>query len=132
MKLFTIALATAGLMAFACQSSAQDDSKLRRDPTYSTNNYKHPNKAATARRWEANTGVTVQSPAPGDANLANYKRQVPSQEPAGGITVEHTPSTDVADRNYKMQRPMQSSGSSNSGVARKPQNRPDKTSATGD
>lgn len=132
MNVFTIILVGVGLLSFSCQSFAQDDRKLRKDPTYSTSNYKHPNKAAAARRWEANSGVAVQQPAPGDANVANYKRQAPTRQPVGGITVDHTPSTDVADRNYKMQRPMPSTSPSNTGVARKSTNRPDKTSASGD
>jgi hypothetical protein len=92
------------LLAVAEQACSQDDKKLRNDPTYSTGNYKHPNKAAAARRWEQKTEVAVQQPTPGDARLADYKKQVPNQQPAGGVTVEHTPSTDVADRNYKIQR----------------------------
>lgn len=132
MKLLTIALVGAGILATACQSSAQDDRKLRNDPTYSTHNYKHANKAATARRWEDNAGVAVQQPQPGDANVANYKRQTPVQQPVGGVTVEHTPSTNVADRNYKMQRPNQTSNAAYYEVARKPSKQPDKTSASGD
>ncbi len=104
------------LLALATNSMAQD--KKRNDHTYSTANYKHANKAATARQWEANKGVAVQQPQPGDANVANYKRQTPVQQPAGGVTVDHTPSTDVAERNYKMQRPAQSA-TNNAAIAGK-------------
>lgn len=97
-------LAGLSLLAIAEQAPAQDEKKLRNDPTYSTANYKHANKAATARRWERKAEVAVQQPTATDTRLADYKKQVPNQEPAGGITVEHTPSTDVADRNYKIQR----------------------------
>ncbi|MGF7214227.1 hypothetical protein GGR92_000367 [Spirosoma lacussanchae] len=131
MKLLHIALVGVALLATAVQSSAQDDRKLRKDPTYSTGNYKHANKAATARSWEKNTGVAVEQPAPTDANLANYKRQVPAQQPVGGVTVEHTPSTDVADRNYKMQRPSTVTNSSGTGIARKSRKNADTTSASG-
>lgn len=109
-----------GWLALAEQACGQGDAnKLRNDPTYSTHNYKHANKAATARKWETGSGVAVESPGTGGTNLANYKRQVPGQSPAGGVTVPHTPLTDVATRNYKMQRPTQSTGSVGAGVARR-------------
>ncbi|MFD2574128.1 hypothetical protein ACFSUS_26060 [Spirosoma soli] len=127
-------LAGIGLLAFAGQAYAQDernaeDSKLRNDPTYSTHNYKHPNKAATARRWEDKTGVAVGRPSSNVDRLANYKRQVPNQQPAGGITVNHTPSTDVADRNYKIQRPSLTPAS-DVNVVRKRQEKPEKGKPT--
>ena len=71
---------------------------------YSTHNYKHPGMAADAHRWENKKGLAVKAPQPGDAQLANYKNQVPTAQPVGGITVAHTPSTNLADRNYKIQR----------------------------
>lgn len=120
-------------LVLAEQACGQDDrNKLRNDPTYSTHNYKHANKAAAARKWEDNPGVVVKQPASGETNLANYKRQVPNQVPVGGITVGHTPSTDVADRNYKMQRPSQSTSSSGTGVASKRRNRVDRDTTVGD
>lgn len=122
-----------GFLALATQVSGQDkQSKLRNDPTYSTHNYKHPNKAATARQWESKSGVVVEQPQSGNANLANYKRQVPNQAPVGGVTVDHTPSTDVADRNYKIQRPIQSANATRSDVANKKKKRSDDSSAVGD
>ncbi|GAB3759730.1 hypothetical protein [Spirosoma pomorum] len=107
MKTATMILTGLSLLAVAGGACAQDDRKMRNDPTYSTSNYKHANKAATARRWEKKTEVAVQQPTATDNRLADYKKQVPNQEPAGGITVDHTPMTDVADRNYKIQRPNQ-------------------------
>jgi hypothetical protein len=122
-----------GLLALASQVSGQDNqSKLRNDPTYSTHNYKHPNKAATARQWESRSGVVVEQPQSGNLNLANYKRQVPNQNPVGGVTVDHTPSMDVADRNYKIQRPTRSSDATRSDVANKKKKRSDDSSAVGD
>ena len=134
MKTATLILTALSLLALTEQACSQDkpdasQTKLRKDPTYSTHNYKHANKAAAARRWEAGSGVAVQPPAPGNAGLANYKRQAPGQPPVGGITVGHTPSTDVADRNYKMQRPNLSPAPE--GVARKRGKRPDTTNAAG-
>ncbi|HLL93455.1 MAG TPA: hypothetical protein VK404_00665 [Spirosoma sp.] len=135
MKAIVSYLIALGTLLVVEQASGQDNSagnKLRNDPTYSTHNYKHSNKAAAARKWESNRGVVVKSPVAGGANVANYKRQTPNQAPAGGITIYHIPSTDVADRNYKMQRPNQSTGSSGSGVADKRKNRADSTTTVGD
>lgn len=128
-------LAGLSLMALAEPASAQDERRLRNDPTYSTHNYKHANKAAAARRWSENKGVAVQQPAPAETVLADYKKQVPGQRPAGGITVDHTPLTDVADRNYKIQRvnrPVNiNSEAPASGIATKRTSRKDTTATTG-
>ena len=115
MKTAIIWLTSLSLFAFAEQARSQDDKKLRSDATYSTHNYKHPNKAATARKWEEKSGVAVQQPATGNNELANYKRQVPNAQPVGGIVVEHTPSMDVAERNYKIQRISQPTGDAGQG-----------------
>ncbi|QJW90093.1 hypothetical protein HNV11_12265 [Spirosoma taeanense] len=119
-----------GLCLLALSGQAQDDRKLRNDPTYSTHNYKHPNKAAAARRWEASEGVSVRQPAPGDARLADYKKQVPFQQPSGGVTVDHTPVQDVTVRNYKIQRPFQAASPDT--ITRKKTIRPDKSTGIGD
>ena len=85
-------------------ATAQDDAKLRRDVTYSTNNYKHPNKAAVARKWESAKGVDVNAPSLTKGAVASYKHQSPTAKPVGGVVTAHTPETDVAVRNYKIQR----------------------------
>ncbi|GAB3885084.1 hypothetical protein [Spirosoma agri] len=127
-----IALLTGlSLLAFSTSTYAQDDRKLRNDPTYSTHNYKHPNKAAVARRWEDKEGVSVQQPSPGDARLADYKKAVPNAEPAGGITADHTPSTNLADRNYKIQRVGTSVNTSNEGIVKQRKRKSDSTSVNG-
>lgn len=137
MKTINTYLTALGLLTLVGQTFGQDDQrKLRNDPTYSTHNYKHANKAATARKWQGNSGVAVEQPTvpagrPDQAGLANYKRQVP-QAPVGGVTVGHTPSADVADRNYKIQRPSQSTGVSGSGVAAKKKDRAERGTTTGD
>jgi hypothetical protein len=95
-----------GLVALSNWSCAQDRPSWANDPTYSTSNYKHPNKAQAARRVSTKQTVSVTAPSVGDAQLANYKRQTPNQTPSGGITVDHTPSTSLADRNYKIQVPV--------------------------
>ncbi|HEX9957047.1 MAG TPA: hypothetical protein VGA96_07320, partial [Fibrella sp.] len=73
MKSITTLLIGICLLAYSVRAKAQDEDKLRKDPTYSTHNYKHPNKAAVARRWEAKEGVPVYKPLPQDIRLSNYK-----------------------------------------------------------
>lgn len=85
-------------------ASAQDDSKLRRDVTYSTHNYKHPNKAATASQWADKKGVAVKAPALNQGAMLSYKHQAPGTVPVGGVVTTHTPEMDLAVRNYKIQR----------------------------
>ncbi|MCK8493689.1 MULTISPECIES: hypothetical protein [Spirosoma] len=127
---FTV-LISLGLLAFAVQTQAQDERKLRKDPTYSTHNYKHANKAATARRWESNAGVAVQQPSPADARLADYKKSVPNAQPAGGITVDHTPSMSLADRNYKIQRVSEPNNSDNNSYVKQRRQKSDSSSVIG-
>ncbi|WP_375448023.1 hypothetical protein [uncultured Fibrella sp.] len=131
MKSLTTLLIGLGLFACNAPTKAQDDQKLRKDQTYSTHNYKHPNKAATARRWEEKEGITVQTPSPQDVQLANYKRQVPGQQPVGGVTVAHTMNDELANRNYKMQKPSVST-SQDSTLARKRAKKRAPDSAIGD
>ena len=85
-------------------ASAQDDAKLRRDHTYSTHNYKHPNKAAKARQWDAKQGVVVNPPGLNQNQMTSYKHSVPGALPVGGVVVPNTPEMDVTLRNYKIQR----------------------------
>jgi hypothetical protein len=106
MKSVVFLLAGISLLAMSEQAFSQDSGvkKPLNNPMYSTHNYKHPNMAASANRWEKKSGITVQQPNPGDTRLANYKNQMPAREPVGGITIDHTPSASIADRNYKIQR----------------------------
>lgn len=133
MKTKLFLLAGLCLMALIEPASAQDERRLRNDPTYSTHNYKHANKAAAARRWSGTKGLAVQQPVPAETGLADYKKQIPGQRPAGGVTVDHTPSTDIAERNYKIQRVNSSVNAEapNSNVAVKRNNRKDTTATTG-
>lgn len=85
-------------------ASAQDNQKIRKDHTYSTHNYKHPNKAAVARQWDNKPAVVVRASGANLNTVANYKHPVPGAVPVGGVVVPHTPETDVALRNYKIQR----------------------------
>lgn len=104
-------------------ASAQDDRKRRNDHTYSTHNYKHPNKAATARTWAKQSGITVTAPNSVTGRVANYKQPIPGGVPTGGISVPHTPSQDVAERNYKIQRvnSVRQASQPDTGVANKAQ-----------
>ena len=109
MKSFTFLLAGFCLLAVAEEARSQDKrpapvSKPLYNPMYSTHNYKHPGMAAAARSWQPKNSVLVEKPKAGDAQLANYKKQMPVTQPVGGITVGHTPTTNLADRNYKIQR----------------------------
>lgn len=106
MKSAIFLLVGISLCAMTEQAFSQDNPQRKplNNPLYSTHNYKHPNAAAAARRWENKSGVAVQQPAPRNARIANYKQQMPNAEPMGGITVDHTPSASLADRNYKIQR----------------------------
>lgn len=98
--LFVLALGVFSMLT----ATAQDDAKLRSDVTYSTHNYKHPNKAVKARQWEAKQGVVVKTPELNRGLLANYKHPTPGAVPVGGVMVLHTDQMEVAQRNYKIQR----------------------------
>ncbi|QDK80594.1 hypothetical protein EXU85_19075 [Spirosoma sp. KCTC 42546] len=99
MKTYLFILAFSGLSILT--ASAQDDSKLRKDVTYSANNYKHPNKAATARKWETKQGIEVNAPGLTTGPMTSYKQPIPNAVPVGGVEVAHTPDMDVAKHNYK-------------------------------
>ena len=84
--------------------SGQNQAALRNDPTYSTHNYKHPNKAAAAAKWANKEGIRVVAPGNEQQRLANYKQPRSGVSPAVGVSTPHTPSTSLAERNYKIQR----------------------------
>lgn len=136
MKPITVLLAAGlGVLLFAGAAQAQaeyvEPPKLRSDKTYSTHNYKHPNKAATARRWEAKQGVAVQQLADKNAELANYKRQMPNAEPVGGVSVSAAPLNNVASGNYKMQRPSSPATVPDADIARKRSKKDERNETTG-
>ncbi len=102
MKQTLFSIVVSSLLALT--ASAQDEATLRNDPTYSPHNYKHPNKAAAARKWANKTGVAVPAPGYTQESLANYKQQKPGVTPARSLSVAHTPTNEVTLRNYKVQR----------------------------
>ncbi|GAB4044925.1 hypothetical protein [Spirosoma litoris] len=127
MKTYLFILALSGLSILT--ASAQDDSKLRNDVTYSANNYKHPNKAAAARKWESKQGIEVNAPGLSRGPMTSYKQPVPNAIPTGGVVTTHTPDMDVAKHNYKHNYKIQRVSLSNpvdksaSEVANKPQSK---------
>ncbi|GAB3909817.1 hypothetical protein GCM10028803_48200 [Larkinella knui] len=102
MKTYIFALALSGLTVLT--ASAQDDAKQRKDVTYSTHNYKHPNKAAAAQKWANQQGEGISAPAVTNRTVVNYKQPRPNAEPVNGIVVPHTAQENLANRNYKIQR----------------------------
>ncbi|GAB3336417.1 hypothetical protein GCM10027299_46440 [Larkinella ripae] len=101
----TITITCLGLLAIALAIPATAQNKLKSDPTYSTANYKHPNKAAAAREWEPENGIEFRRRKSKPQNIATYREQ----QRRGGIgdpaiAVPATPS--MANRNYKQQNRM--------------------------
>ncbi|MGM9506974.1 hypothetical protein ACS5NO_04590 [Larkinella sp. GY13] len=101
MKTYIFALALSGLTIL--NAAAQDDTKRRKDVTYSTHNYKHPNKAAVAQKWANQKGEGISAPAVNNRAVANYKQPRLNTEPVNGILVPHTAEENLANRNYKIQ-----------------------------
>lgn len=106
MKSIAFLLVGASILAASGQAFSQDDGQRKplNNPMYSTGNYKHSGMAASASRWERKPTVAVKTTTPTEGQLANYKHQMPTTQPVGGITAEHVPSNNLADRNYKIQR----------------------------
>ncbi|MBD2755096.1 hypothetical protein [Spirosoma validum] len=121
MKTLIFTLGIIGLTVLT--ASAQDDRKLRNDVTYSTHNYKHANKAATAKRWTTDKSLEVTPPSTAVNQLANYKHQMPGLTPVGGVVLPHTLQTDVASRNYKIQRVSEPVPESTQEISAKPQSK---------
>ncbi|MRS62077.1 hypothetical protein [Larkinella terrae] len=101
----TIMKTCLGLLAIALAIPASAQNKLKNDPTYSTANYKHPNKATAARQWEPEAGIEFRKRKRQPMNIATYREQ----QRRGGlgdpaITIPATPS--MANRNYKQQNLM--------------------------
>lgn len=90
-------------LLWPCVGQAQPE-KVWRDVTYSTHNYKHPNKAATARKWRSQTGVEVAAPA--SVASRNYKQPaITSDGPQGSIVLKANREQLDMNRNYKDQHP---------------------------
>ena len=102
MKTYLFAFVFIGL--FGLTALAQDDTKRRNDVTYSTHNYKHPNKAAVARKWANEKGTQISATGFDQKLVTNYKQPVLRTEGVEGLVVPHTAQENLADRNYKMQR----------------------------
>ena len=136
MKLLIASLIGFGLLATTLPATAQNDDRLRKDHTYSTHNYKHPNKAAVAQRLDAKEGVLVETPsrlARQDNRPVSYKNQLPGRPAVGGVSVLHTTNEALTNRNYKMPKPLVRPERTNTTARKRNQKQADTTAtATGD
>ncbi|GAA4404509.1 hypothetical protein GCM10023187_21940 [Nibrella viscosa] len=89
-------------VAVAGTSLAQEDTKLRRDVTYSTRNYKHPNKAAVASQWEPEASVSFRKRNARRVTIGDYKRPSSRDGRMTGIVLP-AQSISTTERNYKAQ-----------------------------
>ncbi|QHV94653.1 hypothetical protein [Spirosoma endbachense] len=87
---------------------SQNRAEVYNDPTYSTHNYKHPNKAIEAQRVEASIGTNVPAATSTDRILADYKPQIHSNYASGSITVDYKSPRNTGDWNYKTQQSVHS------------------------
>lgn len=78
MKSTQVSLYTFGILAVSMLISSnlfgQTASKYRSDATYSTHNYKHPNKASAARQWNPEASLTLRASNTQQLGLGDYKR----------------------------------------------------------
>ena len=93
---------------FLSTAFAQQETKLQNDPTYSTRNYKHPNKAAAAKAWESE--ITLGRQERRQVRMGDYKRSANTEQ--GSTRLTFTPRRNrntnpemVAGYNYKNPRP---------------------------
>jgi len=99
-------------LAVGITAQAQTSPKLKNDPGYSPNNYKHANKAAEARTWEENQNLTVTVPTLETARIprdaGNYKRPGVNRNQETGIVrvrareVDQQTNPSLSERNYKV------------------------------
>ncbi|GAB3899306.1 hypothetical protein GCM10028803_20230 [Larkinella knui] len=94
-----------GLLAVALTMPGIAQDKVKNDPTYSTANYKHPNKATSARQWEPESGIEFRIRRRQPQTIAAYREQ----QRRGGfgdaaISIPAKPT--LANRNYKQQNRM--------------------------
>ncbi|OIN57442.1 hypothetical protein [Arsenicibacter rosenii] len=87
------------------------DAKLKRDVTYSTHNYKHPNKAQVARKWEQSPTVRTSDFDERQVVNGDYKKPatVITQQPTPQIAFEVKPDREI-NRNYKASMATQFAG----------------------
>src|ERR1700712_2401666 len=104
MKNALLTLIGVGMLVSVKPAFSQDATTLRNDPTYSTHNYKHANKAQIAQRWETRSGLNVPVSSKKDVILADYKPQHRPQLSPGSVAVSYKSSNAVSGWNYKTQR----------------------------
>nr|WP_293836099.1 hypothetical protein [uncultured Arsenicibacter sp.] len=86
----------------AAGPAVSQDAKLKRDVTYSTHNYKHPNKAQVARKWEQSPSVRTSDFAGREVVTGDYKKPatIITQQPTPQLAFEVKPEREI-NRNYK-------------------------------
>jgi hypothetical protein len=82
----TTVLTFAALLISIGLTLAQTNAGFFQDHTYSTHNYKHPNKAAAALKQERKTAIVVNLPT-NQPTLTNYKQAIPGAVQAGGVVI---------------------------------------------
>lgn len=114
-------------LALGIAAQAQTPSKLKNDPGYSPDNYKHANKAAEARTWDENQNLTVTVPTLETARISrdagNYKRPGTRRNQETGIVrmrareVDREANPSLSERNYKVSG---GTAPAQSGLAKRP------------
>lgn len=113
------------ITALEPEAIAQPENKLRKDPTYSIHNYKHPNKAIAARAWESEIVLGRQGRNRREIRMGDYKR-VANTEPGRSVLVirpsrnRNTNPELLSGYNYKNPRPTKSVVRRESGKTAKP------------
>lgn len=109
----------------ASLAQTEPEAKLRNDPTYSIRNYKHPNKATTARGWESEIVLGRQARERRQVRMGDYKRTA-NVEPGRStwvIAPRRNRATNpelVSGYNYKNPRPSKRADTREARKATKP------------
>lgn len=104
-SIFIALIAMLSMAGFA-EVNAQTDSKLRNDPTYSLNNYKHPNKAVAAQAWNPAASLTVSGENSVRLRAGDYKRFANRDSLSTTLAIPRVGAPGV--ENYKTPRPRSS------------------------
>ncbi|MFD2932929.1 hypothetical protein [Spirosoma flavum] len=107
MKALNVLLISMSFLPAAVQAHSNnypnaESLKPLNNPIYSVNNYKQPNLAAAALRWENKDEVWVKKMTFSDTKLANYKTHLSTTKPVGSVTLPYTPHNNLSNWNYKI------------------------------
>ena len=97
----------------------QED-KRKKDGTYSTHNYKQPNKAAVARQWETPLSVAVPPIETTQPPAGNYKHHSGQDTNSGQLTGPAPTPAPLQDRHYKTKHWLQTDFKAATGAKKKP------------